>query len=326
MEENQKQKTIRQTYTLPVVWGLCVSFGLVLALKFLPSQSYNQTRQNSFGQPQVLGAATGPLRGPKMALTKQKFIKINEPWLKEVMAKSFLVYDGETGQNLLVKNSETQLGIASLTKLLTAYTAYQYLDMAGEVLVPSSTDINIRPSLGLKPNDSVKTLDLFNSMLIGSENDAAEVLAKALEKQTGQDPVGLMNQQAKTLGMNSSHFSNPYGFDYGNNYSTAEDLKKLIQTTQQLIAFTLLENKTGYEFKTSTGMRYFAKATNKLIGRQANIYAIKTGFTESSLGSIALKTYFEGRPIVVIVIGSQNREKDALLLIDQVTRCFKLES
>lgn len=325
MKENQKQKTVRQICALLAVWSLGLSFGLVLVYKFWFGQLYNQARQ-SLNQPQVLGAVTGTMRGPETILTKQEFVQIDEPQLKEVSAKSYLVYDGETGQNLLAKNSETKLGIASLTKLLTAYTAYQYLDMVGEILVPSNTDSSIRPSLGLKPNDSVKTLDLFNSMLIGSENDAAAVLAKALEQQTGQDPVNLINRQAKALGMSSSHFGNPYGFDYGNNYSTAEDIKKLIQTTQRLTVFTSLENKTGYEFNTRTGTRYFAKATNKLVGKQANIYAIKTGFTESSLGSIALKTYLEGRPVVVIVIGSQNREKDALLLIDQIIRCFKLEN
>ena len=190
--------------------------------------------------------------------------------------------------------------------------------------MPSSTDSSISPSLGLRPGDSVKTVDLFSAMLVGSENDAAEVLAGALKKRTGEDPVSLMNRQAEALGMEDSHFGNPYGFDYGHNYSTAKDLQKLIETTQRLRAFTALESKTGYQFIASSGTRYSAKATNKLVGKRKNIYAIKTGFTESSLGSIALKTYFESRPVVVIVIGSQNREKDALQLIDQIGGCFRL--
>ena len=323
MEQTQKQKILKRVFWGAVFFNFSAMAGLGLWVFLKPGIAQpGFAAQNP--APQVLGAISAPLRGPEQPILPSLFEETGQLQLDSVSAKSFLVYDAETGQDLLARDPDQRLGIASLTKLLTAYTAYQQLNMAGEIIVPSSTDSSISPSLKLRPGDRIKTLDIFNAMLIGSENDAAGVLASVVKTQTGQSAVALMNQAAQVLGMSNSHFGNPFGFDYGNNYSTANDLKKLVSQTQQLRAFTALESKTGYSFKGSFNEMYRARATNKLVGSRKNIYAIKTGYTETTLGSIALKTYIEGRPVVVIVLGSLNREADALRLIDEVTKNFRL--
>src|SRR4029077_21109724 len=100
------------------------------------------------------------------------------------------------------------------------------------------------PALNFLVGDSVKADDVFNSMLIGSCNDAALALADDVTGQTQKNFVDLMNQEAKTLGMANSSFENPMGFDNFNNYSTAQDIKILITETQQLAVFKDLGRMT----------------------------------------------------------------------------------
>lgn len=322
---NKKQKA---AYLLGYLGALALFFGLAGAW-FLYGYSFEH-RQNppltKSGQPMVLGAVSAPLRGAPEPQKLVLFKQTGDPELAKVTAKSFLVYDGLTGQVLFSRNPSQKMGIASLTKLLTAYTAYQVLDLNSKIEIPTTeTGSNTNPSLKIVPGDKIKTLNLFDAMLVGSENDAAGILAKEIRTVSGTSTIGLMNQVAGELGMANSHFGNPYGFDFGNNHSTAEDLKKLVDATQKLHAFVSLENKTGYGFRSLLGNTYFAKATNRLVGKVKNIYAIKTGFTESSLGSMAIKTYISDRPVIVILLGSQAREADALCLKEEAEKHFVLE-
>lgn len=271
--------------------------------------------------PEVLGASID-LRGqplPKEPAPE----KISEPDISKISAKSFLVFDLDSGNELLSKNSAVRLEIASLTKLMTAWVAYQTLDLNGSFTVAAKDSLSISPVLGLLVGDDVKTLDVFNAMLIGSCNDAALALANYGSEVTGENFISLMNQEAKNLGLNNTHFANPLGFDSQNNYSTAEDLKTLISQTEKLSAFSSLGRKTSYEFSGSLGTVYKTTATNKLLDGHPDISAIKTGFTEGSQGAMATKVSIGNREMVILVLDSQNREADTLKLKDLLLKNFQ---
>ena len=266
--------------------------------------------------PQVLGASTAeqaPIRGADTGGTKI-ISQINNPDLSAVSAQSYLVFDLNSGQELLQKNSSQKFAIASLTKLMTALAAYNNSNLNLSFKISGQDILDVKPSLGIIPGDEIKAIDIFNSMLIGSCNDAAKALADFTSQTTGENFVELMNRQADALGMTNSNFGNPMGFDSNNNYSTAEDLKLLITATQRLSAFTDLGRRTGYEFSGSEGKIYFTSATNTLIKNHPDIRAIKTGFTNEANGAMAVKAKISSHDIVILVLDSQNRESDTLKL------------
>ncbi len=275
-------------------------------------------------QPKVLGVST-QIRGEPEEVGDLLVEKISEPNVEEVNAKSFLVFDLAGGQVLLAKNSKIRLGIASLTKLMTALVAYEHGDLNKSFIVEGKDTSNINPVLDLAAGDEVLALDIFNAMLVGSSNDAALALSNFVATSTGQNFVDLMNAEAKTLGMNSSHFSNALGFDSYYNYSTAEDLKILISKTQKLAAFSNLGRRNSYEFLGKFRLRYFAPATNKLIQANSDMSAIKTGYTAGSLGAMATKLQVGNRDIVILVLGSKDREGDTLKLKDAISKSFKFQ-
>ncbi|MEK7161466.1 MAG: serine hydrolase [Patescibacteria group bacterium] len=300
-------------FTILPYWLIAISFVVsVQGGVFLIAQTESKgLPEQILIAPQILGANTS-VRGER-SNEEFEFKSLREPNYSGIFAKSFLVFDLDSGKILFEKNSEEKLGIASLTKLLTGLVVYNNSDLNGTFPVPTNSAIKINPILGLIPGDKVKALDVFNAMLVGSNNDAALALVYFVGG-TKENFVYLMNEQAKKIGMRNSNFSNPLGFDSLENYSTASDLKLLITQAENLAAFSNLGRKTGYDFTGKLGKKYHASTTNKLIANHPDINAIKTGYTEISGGAMATKIEKKGREIVILVLGSPNREEDTLKL------------
>ncbi len=299
-----------------------VPFVFCIALILVFSQEPVKNSQSPKNVGQVLGTST--IRGNNDLISETKPLeKTRDSKLSAINANSFLVYDQATGKTLLEKNSNLELSIASLTKLLTALITYENLDL-GSIVTVSLEDINVKdaPKLNLKVGEKVKIEDLFNSMLVGSNNDAALTLANQVVKKTGKPFRETMNEKALELGMQNSSFTNALGFDSQNNFSTAQDLQKLIDHVSKLAAFSNLGKTLVYEFKTEEGRIIKTKNTNKLLLNNPEIEAIKTGYTPNSKGSMAVKLKAFDRNIVIIVIGSTNREKDILSLKNLVLNDF----
>lgn len=296
---------------------------LILTISVQNSLTLTNANKNSFvNNKQILGAETS-IRGNK--IIDQKLLEIpqiSKPDFSNISAKSFLVFNLNSEQILAEKSSELKVPIASLTKLLTSLVAYEYTDLNYTISIQESDLNTVKPNLALIKGDKIKALDLFNSMLIGSSNDSATTLANFVSETTGKKFVDLMNSLAQNLKMNNSNFSNPIGFDSKFNYSTAEDLKKLITTTENLAAYTNLGRRTSYNFTSEKGNKYSIKATNRLLINYPEIEAIKTGFTEEAKGSMAVKININGKNIIFIVLASNNRESDILKLKDIITQNY----
>ncbi|MFA5990820.1 MAG: serine hydrolase [Candidatus Doudnabacteria bacterium] len=307
--------------TILPYWLIAIS--LIISVQggvFLITQPKFQAQAQQIQiEPQVLGTSTSVRGEPEVAVVAPKML--NTPDYSKITAKSFLVFDLSSGKNLLEKNTAQKLGIASITKLLTGLVAYNSSDLNSNFQVKAKSAIKVNPVLGLIPGDEVKALDVFNAMLVGSNNDAALALANFVSG-SNESFVTLMNRQAQDIGMSSSNFANPLGFDSDENYSTATDLKLLITKTESLAAFSNLGRRTSYDFVGKFNRNYHAVATNKLIARHPDISAIKTGHTENSGGAMATKIEKNGHEIVILVLGSTNREQDTLKLKNLVETGF----
>lgn len=278
------------------------------------------------GDSRVQGAATiSPLGLPDSSAgvdaPKPNLVGILD--LTAIQARSFLVFDSSVGQTLAEKNSNQPVAIASLTKLMTALVAYNNISSFQQTITVEHNDLfNIDPVLGLKEGDEIAVSDLFYSMLIGSANDAALALANHTEQATGKNFVDLMNQQAKDLEMNDTHFSNPLGFDSEANFSTAADLAKLIKKVRNFQAFNLSGKEQSYTFTSNSGFHYAVKATNKLTASYRDLYAIKTGFTNQAQGAMVTEVRDDNFAFTIIILDSPNRENDTLTLRSQILKNY----
>lgn len=237
-------------------------------------------------------------------------------------AQQYFVYSCDSGSFLNISgNLGDRIYPASITKLFTAYVALQYLQpqntvTAGDVLdlvYPGSSVAEIQKG-------DVLTVDmLVGAMLLPSGNDAAYILAAEAGRVIDGNPdesaqtavnsfVAKMNQQAKDLGMNGTHFANPDGIHSDSHYTTFADLAimgKLALDNTTIMKYAGTGKMTAV-FESGTQKEW--KNTNSLIDPDSEFYCpyaigLKTGQTPYA-GSCLLSAFdYNGQKLIVGVFG-----------------------
>jgi D-alanyl-D-alanine carboxypeptidase (penicillin-binding protein 5/6) len=199
-------------------------------------------------------------------------------------AKSYLLYDYTSNQVLVNQNGDTHMEPASLTKLMTAYLAFDAikhgtLTLKQELTVPAAAvrNRNDESRMLLTAGETVKVDELLHGLIVDSGNDAAITLAVNIG---GSEAgfVDLMNQEAKQLGMNNTHYTNPVGLSDPQNYSTASDLA--------ILAATIIREDPNYyplfglHDYTFNGVSQANR--NRLLWLDPYVDGMKTGHTESA--------------------------------------------
>ncbi len=288
---------------LKVAGLLVAAFAILYAISFLFSNvglgpSYDQA--NSDDESVRIGSSSS------YSLSKQD--------IPEVKSNSYLVVDLSTNKVVFSRREDSQLLVASLTKLMTAWIVINYGRLDDQYVITAEDTKSFSPMLDLSVGDKVLVSDLLNAMLIGSANDAAMSLAHYIEKVQPKPFIDLMNQESKQLGMFDTRFSNPNGFDSDTNYSSSNDLKILATKLYSKGSLSATSRATSYRFIGSLQIPYQISSTNTLIKNYSDIYAIKTGFTEEAQGSMINVIKHSNTDYLLIVIGSPDRESDTLVL------------
>lgn len=178
---------------------------------------------------------------PIFADTKDELVK------PEITSKAYILLDKNTGRILLAENENEKMYPASLTKLLTALVAVEYIE-PGEIILVGN-EINNVPwdssISGNKVGESILFENLLRGLLIPSGNDSATVIAMNVARRYKKNDdisydeamkvfADLMNEKATELGATNSHFVTPHGYHDDNHYTTAYDIS--------LIAMEALKN------------------------------------------------------------------------------------
>ena len=149
-------------------------------------------------------------------------------------ATSAIVTDAETNEIIYTKNIDSKAYPASITKLLTAtiLTKHRqkndlltYTQNASEE-EPYTIVYNVIPTLQV--GDTIPAEDVMKMLLIFSGNDMAVMIAENVSG-TIEDFIKEVNDYAKSIGMNNSHFVTPNGLHDEDHYTTAYDLSLLMR-------------------------------------------------------------------------------------------------
>jgi hypothetical protein len=148
-----------------------------------------------------------------------KYFKEKISNLPEISAQSYLIGDLDSGFVFAEKDSQKQLPIASLTKLMTAIVVAENINLRKSILVKEKMLEAYGSTEGLTADKSFRVVELFYPLLIESSNDAAEVLSCFLGR---EKTIKLMNEKAKAILMEQTEFVDPSGFDSKNVASTQD--------------------------------------------------------------------------------------------------------
>jgi D-alanyl-D-alanine carboxypeptidase len=228
------------------------------------------------------------------------------------------------------KNSDLELPLASITKLMTALIVVEQYNLKEVITITEEAfyrDFFRKNNLNVGEQYQVKTL--LYPLLIESNNTAAHALAQKLDPTT-QSFVDSMNQKAQELGMKKTFFINPSGLDpIGakeiTGSSTAEDIVILTKRVLEEPLIQEILSLTEYSLKTIDGVfKYNVFNTNILLGKKSNILWGKTGETTQSKGCLVLildslcENLSEKCYIINVVLGAEDRFKEMEELINWI--------
>jgi len=133
--------------------------------------------------------------------------------LPNVRAKALLCIDHSSNEVLLERNSSEPLPIASITKLVTAMTVIDEMNLDSIVEVPRDIRKVEKHVVGIRPGDLLTVRDLLHGLLIESGNDCAEVLARAYPHGGHTGFIMAMNKRVKDIGATHAVLYTPSGLD-----------------------------------------------------------------------------------------------------------------
>ena len=224
----------------------------------------------------------------------------------DTKAGQAIVMDFNTNEILYEKNPDQKTPPASMTKIMTAYAAF---DRINKTSLSVDQICNISPrsyqkegsSTFLEIDDKVTINDLLKGIIIQSGNDASVALAECLAG-TEEDFVKLMNFYANNLGMLNTNFKNTHGLPEQNHYSTVYDIA--------ILSNALIRDFPNlYKYFSETGFTYNnipQPNRNKLLNKLQGADGLKTGYTNKSGWGISGSAIRDNRRITVVINGTNS--------------------
>ncbi|ACM60355.1 D-alanyl-D-alanine carboxypeptidase (penicillin-binding protein 5/6) [Caldicellulosiruptor bescii] len=249
-------------------------------------------------------------------------------------AKSAILVEAHTGQILFEKNSNLTCFPASTTKVLTALVAISYEHNLNKIFKVSSKATMIEPgssSYYLNPGETISFQDLLYAMLLISANDAANVIAENI---SGNIPafVEKMNQYAKSIGAENSHFVNPNGLHSPQHYTTAYDLSLIARQAYQNEILRKIFSTVEYRITTASMHKkpewQIIYNINKLLRKNSKYYypyatGIKTGYTAQAKRCLIASAKKDNIELIAVILSSEDAFSDAIKLFNYGFNNFK---
>lgn len=248
------------------------------------------------------------------------------PSAPNLEATGYILIDATSGKVIAEKNSEQRLPPASLTKLMSMYILSSALKN-GSVHPDDKVRISTKAwksegsRMFVKVGDEVPLKDLMRGVIVHSGNDATVALAEHVAG-SEESFTTLMNQQAKLLGMNNSHFTDSTGLPNPDHYSTAHDLAILSQAYIK----NFPEDYAMYSDKWFTYNSIKQPNRNRLLWRFQYADGLKTGHTNEAGYCLVGSAKKDGMRLISVVLGEPNdnaRTEDSIRLLTYGFRFFE---
>lgn len=241
-------------------------------------------------------------------------------------SQSYVLMNFESGQILAERNPDQPFEPASLTKLMTAYLAFEaltrhHISLNTEMTVTAEAFQKKGSSMFLELGQRVTFSQLLRGLIIQSGNDAATLIAQTLAGSEAQF-VERMNERARDLGMKTTQFQNASGLPQASHFASAKDLALLSRALlRDFPQFYPWFSQQSFEFNAIE-----QKNRNRLLWEDTSVDGLKTGHTQASGYSIATSAEREGVRMIAVIMGAKTehaRAESAQRLLNYGFRFFE---
>lgn len=221
----------------------------------------------------------------------------------------YLAVDLSSHQVLAEREADKVFLPASMTKVMTAYVAFELI---GQGKLSPEQHFTVRPAtaalwatrgtgMRLKAGEQISADDLLKGITTISANDASVVLAESAAGNVAAW-IALMNAEARKLGMTRSHFGTPNGWpDGGVTKVSARDMVRLgtalIERHPELYARYF--GKKSLTWHGVTGQNH-----DPILGLVVGADGIKTGHTREAGYNFLGTAVRAGRRLMIVVGGT----------------------
>ncbi|MBL0167042.1 MAG: D-alanyl-D-alanine carboxypeptidase [Propionivibrio sp.] len=251
---------------------------------------------------------------PVLALAQQM------PTPPALAAKSWLLIESGSGQELASQAPDERIEPASLTKLMTAYLTFSALKQ-GTIKIDQMVTVSEKAwkaqgsRMFIQVDTQVKVEDLIKGMIVQSGNDACVALSEAI---AGNEDVfaQMMNREAQRLGMKATSFRNSAGMPDPQHYTTARDLAILAGA---LIRDFPEDYAKYYSLKEFRYNNITQPNRNRLLWLDPTVDGVKTGHTEGAGYCLISSSKRGPRRLLSVVLGTASdgvRAQESLKLLN----------
>lgn len=240
-------------------------------------------------------------------------------------SRAAVIYDRKSKKIIWGKKENEKRPMASTTKIMTAIVVLENANLSDTVTVSKKSAGTGGSRLGLKVGDKITVNNLLYGLLMVSGNDAAVALAEYV----GGSVEGFadkMNQKAKELGLENTHFVTPHGLDMADHYTTALELAEMADYAMNNEKFAQIVNTKNITISIN-GRSKSLKNTNELLGNLNGVNGVKTGFTNGANRCLVTSVNRDGMNIITVVLGAdtkKDRTNDSVKLIEYAYKNYTI--
>ena len=255
----------------------------------------------------------------------------------EVNARAYVLASLDTGEIIVEKNSHEKYDPASLTKLLTAYTTYKYVDDFENTMVTAPRYVYDElygldsSTADIRQGEVLSVKDLIYAMMLPSANEAASIVADFVGNGDITNFCMMMNNEARKLGCTNTNFTNAHGLFTDNHYTSAYDMYLIAKACYNLPGFMDIVTTNTYQMPANTkhANPYYIQNTNKMQNRaypsyyRSYVKGMKTGTLDyNNFVTVCQKN---GENYILVVIGADfinNEGRPAMVTTAEIMDYF----
>jgi len=237
-----------------------------------------------------------------LAIIQVQAVKL--PGEVSVTADAVILYDLDNNDVVYEKNANKQEILASLTKMMTAYTIIERVSNLYQKVTITEEDLYALWGFtlaGLEVGDVVSYKELLYAMMLPSGADASQALAIHAAGST-EKFTDWMNEEAQKLGLSNTHFEDSYGGD-DNNVSTAREYMRFMRIALQNETFKQIFETTYYTLSTGLQVINYTRSLATFHGLDSElITGNKSGYTPEAGLLLASTATINGTHYALIVM------------------------
>lgn len=234
----------------------------------------------------------------------------------DIEGEAAIVIDYKTGQVLFEKNADQKLYPASTTKAMTCLLALEYGHLNDMVTIPK--DVSKVPAdsslVPVKPGERMPFIDLLYGLMMHSGNDAAVAVAVIVAGSV-DNFVAMMNQRARDLGCENTHFANPHGYQDETHYTTARDLATIAREAMKNETFREIVSAKSYTMAATDKRDKLKLATSNAMFVKTSPYyyqyevGVKTGYHSKAMHCFIGAAKKDGISLISVTLKSTKAGK-----------------